>query len=412
LETIVPDFSLDKNFWRRFVKTYWNRRPTVIRAPFRSSIVTPAEVFRAVASATRRLREPTDDFSFRLDTGRVVLDADLDRWLPRIEDGSIERYFSRIGRTAAGQQFAIFVSDFQIELGWVFFNRLQEFLKGFYEIEGVPAGRAEVDLFCGNYRRTHTGVHRDSADVFCFVVEGRKRIRAWPADAVPSSSPVTGPASYGRFLKQSICLEGEPGDIIYWPSSYWHVAESRGRLGSSLSLGLYYGCGLARTMTPGLEAGSREILGGNKAIDSLPFSNRRGLLHLASSAERVGRESERLTRGIMRFWMERITGYGFARIPRPRGRVPLRVGQAVRANPASPILCRKFNDDLVISANGRSIAISNNRNVVELIRALNRGKAGRMADLLAAGQRKRKWSSRGVRRALMFLLDVRAVEYA
>jgi len=128
-------------------------------------------------------------------------------------------------------------------------------------------------------------------------------------------------------------------------------------------------------MTPGLEAGSREILGGNKAIDSLPFSNRRGLLHLASSAERVGRESERLTRGIMRFWMERITGYGFARIPRPRGRVPLRVGQAVRANPASPILCRKFNDDLVISANGRSIAISNNRNVVELIRALNRGKA-------------------------------------
>jgi 50S ribosomal protein L16 3-hydroxylase len=409
---MVPDFSLDKNFWRRFARTYWNRRPTVIRAPFRNSIVTPAEVFRAVASATRRLREPTDDFSFRLDTGRVVLDADLDRWIPRAEDVSIERYFSRIGRSAAGRQFAIFVSDFQIELGWVFFTRLQQFLKGLYEIEGVPANRAEVDLFFGNYRRTHTGVHRDSADVFCFVVDGRKCIRAWPADAVPSSSPVAGPASYGRFLNRSICLEGEPGDIIYWPSSYWHVAESGGRLGSSLSLGLYYGSGLARTIVPGLEAGSREILGGDKAKGSLPFSDQRAMLYLASSAERLGRESERLTRGLMRFWMDRITGYGFARIPRARGRVPLRLGQAVRANPASPILCRKFNHDLVVSANGRSIAISYHRNVVELIRTLNRGQDCLITDLLEEDQRRQQRPSRGVRRALMFLLDVRAVEYA
>jgi 50S ribosomal protein L16 3-hydroxylase len=408
---MVPDFSLDKNFWRMFTKTYWNRRPTVIRAPFRSSIVTPAEVFRAVVSATQRLREPTDDFIFHIDSGRVVLDADLDRWLPRADDGSIERYFSRIARTSARRQVAIFVKDFQVELGWVFFRRLRQFLKGFYEFEGVPAMRAEVGLFFGNYQRSNSGVHRDSADIFCFVVDGRKRIRVWPADAVPSSSPVTGPGSYGRFLKHSICLEGEPGDIIYWPSSYWHVAESGGWLGSSLSVALYYGSGLARSMTPGLEAGSREILGCDKAIGSLPFSNPRALFHLASSAERLERESERLTRALMRFWMDRITGYGFARIPRARGRVQLRVDQTVRANAASPILCRKFNHDLVVSANGRSIAVSYHRNVVELIRTLNRGQDFLTTDLLAVAQQKRQ-SSRGVRRALTFLLDVRAVEYA
>lgn len=409
---MMPDFSLDRNFWRRFTKTYWNRRPTVIRAPFRDSIVTPTEVFRAVVSATRRLREPTDDFSFHLEKGRVVLDADLDRLLPRAEDGSIDRYFARIKGTPAGQQFAIFVRDFQIELGWVFFCRLRQFLRGLYEIEGVPAERAEVGLFFGNYRQTHTGVHRDSGDVFCFVVDGRKRIRAWAAEAVSSSSPVVGPASYGPFLNRSVCLEGEPGDIIYWPSSYWHVAESEGWLGSSLSLVLYYGSGLAQVFTPGLEAGSRDILGGDKAIGPLPFSNRRVLRQLASTAERLGRESGRLTSGLMRFWMQRITGYGFVRVPRARGRVPLRMGQAVRANPAAPILCLKFNRGLVISANGRSIALSYDRSVVELIRALNRGRACQIAELLAAGQRKRQRPSGTVRRALMFLLDERAVEYA
>jgi len=312
----------------------------------------------------------------------------------------------------AGQEFAIFVSDFQVELGWMFFSRVRQFLKGLYEIEGVPAGRAEVDLFFGNYRKTNTGVHRDSADVFCFVVDGRKRIRAWPADAIPTSSPVSGPAPYGRFLKGSICLEGEPGDIIYWPSDYWHVAESGGWLGSSLSLGLYYGSGLSQALTSGLEAGSREIFGDGNPIPALPLSNRRMPPHLVSIAERVGRESGSLTRGLICSWMERITGYGFVRIPRARGRVALRVGKAVRANPASPILYRKLNNRLVISANGRSIVLSFHRDVERLIRTLDGGQACQIADLLAACRRKRQPSLRAVHGALKFLLNERALEYA
>jgi 50S ribosomal protein L16 3-hydroxylase len=386
---MIHDFSLDKNFWRRFTKAKWNRKPTVIRAPFRIPIVTSADVFRAVVSATRRVREPTDDFSFRLEKGRLVLAKDLDRWVPRAEDGSIKSYVSRIGRSAAGRQFTIFVSDFQIELGWAFFSRLQQFLKGLYEIEGVPSGRAEVDLFMGNYRRTHTGVHRDSADVFCFVIDGRKRIRAWPGDAIPSSSPVTGPSKYMRFLGRSICLEGKPGDIIYWPSSYWHVAESGGWFGSSLSLGLYYGSDLVRALAPGLEAGSREIFGNKNPIASLPFSNRRVPTRLLAVAERVGRESGSVTRALMSYWMQRITGYGFERIPRARGHVLLRAGKSVRANGASSILSRKVENHLVISANGRSIVVPFHRNVENLIGTLNHRRVCPIADLLAATRRGR-----------------------
>jgi 50S ribosomal protein L16 3-hydroxylase len=409
---MIRDFSLDKNFWRRFTKAKWNRKPTVIRAPFRSPIVTSADVFRAVVTATRRLREPTDDFSFRLEKGRVVLDKDLDRWLPRAEDGSIKRYVSRVGRSAARRQFAIFVSDFQIELGWAFFSRLQQFLKGLYEIEGVPSGRAEVDLFMGNYRRTHTSVHRDSADVFCFVVDGRKRIRAWPGNAISSSSPVTGPSQYMRFLGQSICLEGKPGDIIYWPSSYWHVAESGGWFGSSLSLGLYYGSDLVQALAPGLEAGSREIFGNKHPIASLQFSNRRVPTRLVSVAERVGRESGTVTRALMCCWMQRITGYGFERIPRARGHVQLRAGKSIRAKGSSLILSRKDENHLLIAANGQSIIIPFHRDVENLIDTLNHGRPCPITDLLTPSRRGRLQSIRTVRRALKFLLNARALEYA
>ena len=129
---MIHDFSLDKNFWRRFTKAKWNRKPTiVIRAPFSNPDRYFCRCFSSCRAAlTRRVREPTDDFSFRLEKGRLVLAKDLDRWVPRAEDGSIKSYVSRIGRSAAGRQFTIFVSDFQIELGWAFFSRLQQFLKG------------------------------------------------------------------------------------------------------------------------------------------------------------------------------------------------------------------------------------------------------------------------------------------
>lgn len=104
---------------------------------------------------------------------------------------------------------------------------MRHFLAGLYARVGVPAHRAEVDLFAGSYARTRRGIHLDSAAVFCFVIEGRKRIRLWPGSTFPDD------VGYWYGLKgerkqrsKSMCLDGEPGDILYWPASYWHVGES------------------------------------------------------------------------------------------------------------------------------------------------------------------------------------------
>jgi hypothetical protein len=404
------DFSLGKDFWRGFTRTYWNRKPTVIRAPFQEPIVTPAEVFRGVVAARRRLRQPTDDFKLLIGGRRIVLD--LDRWLPRAQDVSLERYHARLKRAGARGELGSNAIDFQDELGWTFYNRLRQFLRGLYEIAGVPP-RAEAELFLGNYRRTPSGVHRDQADIFCFAIEGKKCFRLWPAEAIRSSSPETGPVPYENHLKRSVCVEGMPGAIFYWPSSYWHIAESGGQLGSSLSVGLFYGFSFSRAIAASMGEWSREVDGdGRDPIGSLPFSKSKVSPELALIAQRAEGRPGRLTQRLMRRWLEQTTGYGFDRIPRVTGRAP-QLARRVRANPISPVLHWKFNGDLVISVNGRSIAVAYHPGIVRMLSRLNRGTPCEVKDLLRfGGRRPRREARQALRRTWKFLLDERALESA
>src|SRR6185436_729100 len=42
-----------------------------------------------------------------------------------------------------------------------------------------------------------------------------------------------------RYNAASVVLQGKPGDVIYWPSSYWHVGEDAGGLSVAISLALF-----------------------------------------------------------------------------------------------------------------------------------------------------------------------------
>jgi hypothetical protein len=130
------------------------------------------------------------------------------------------------------------------------------------------------------------------------------------------------------------------------------------------------------------------------------------------TAKDLLRRPERLTRGFVRFWMERISAYGFARLPRARGPGSLRLGRAVRREPSSPILCQKLGRELVISANGRSIVLAHGQDVVKLVDLVNSGRICTIADLLARSRPKaRAGRNDRVRLALEFLLRQRALEY-
>jgi hypothetical protein len=141
-------------------------------------------------------------------------------------------------------------------------------------------------------------------------------------------------------LATSICLDGEPGDILYWPRSYWHVGDSLGGTVSSLSLGLYAHDSLAATASRLVESEVARELGAENFIESLPASGTQ-LEALPPRARRAfARASNNLAMTLLRRRMEQVTGYAFEQIPRPPAGARLRASSIVAADPAFPIVYR------------------------------------------------------------------------
>src|SRR5262249_12557652 len=140
--------------------------------------------------------------------------------------------------------------DFNRALPWETWSRLRRFLGHLYQRIGIPAGFVDLVFFFGNYRNTPRGLHLDSADVFCFVVHCRKRIRIWGPAVLPNwrAQPYINRAEYARDLSRSICLEGEAGDLLYWPSRFFHVGESISALSGSVSVAMHYCASLVEPM--------------------------------------------------------------------------------------------------------------------------------------------------------------------
>jgi len=50
---------------------------------------------------------------------------------------------------------------------------------------------------------------------------------------------ITGRLRYRQFLDGATTLEGTAGDLIYWPSSYWHIGEPVGGFSITLNVGMF-----------------------------------------------------------------------------------------------------------------------------------------------------------------------------
>lgn len=115
----------------------------------------------------------------------------------------------------------------------------------------LTGGGAGIDLILGSYQRGFFNLHKDDQDVVTFVVEGRKRFLAWPyevfAHLAPTDRPIRtirhnpGPIDYAAEAGRATVLEGEPGNLIFWPAEWWHVAEGDGSFSVTSPIGWLYG---------------------------------------------------------------------------------------------------------------------------------------------------------------------------
>lgn len=190
---------------------------------------------------------------------------------------------------------------------------------------------------------------------------------------------------YQRFLDDAITLEGEPGDVFYWPSSYWHIGECVDGLSLSVSVTLWVN---ARPSADVLHYATRmveERLGTSDHANVYPFHPNR----IPQSAETVPQAMERavdalrkvsrdpgLARAVEVSWLNRVTAFGFTSVPPPLSWKALADDDVVQGDADYPIAWIPADDDEVVcSANGHSFTLPAHPHILKLIERLNSGAA-------------------------------------
>jgi 50S ribosomal protein L16 3-hydroxylase len=396
-------------FWRSFRHRYWERRGTVLRRPHGLLLSEPAELFAWVLGCCERFRSGDRGVAPEFFVEHAQLLAGFDRYLLEPGDRSIAQYSRRVTGLLKGRRFGLVIDDFQAQAPdlWV---RLRGFLSGLYEETGLPGEYAKATLFLGNYRRTPFGLHRGRCGTFMFVAHGRKRIRAWPDAFFRGKREMTNRLDYARYNSHSMKFDAGPGDIIYWPSDYWHIGEDAGGASAAISLGLFMEPDPAGDMARHVADLIGAHLGtGQARLDrgGSPARMRKGLHRAARALNAVSRDPA-LEIALTASRLNHLTGFGFSQVPGPERRSRLRESDLVRGDAHYPILWMRSDGELVCSANGHAFTVPAHPKVPALLRCLNRGVPVRVKGLLDAySTTERRGSIEFVasRKDLRFLLE-------
>jgi hypothetical protein len=247
--TPVDQWGAAPGFLDQLVERVQIGTPFVMDSPVRGGFGTEQEAFAGWQAIGRNYRagDRTPLSRFFLDGSEVV---DVERYLPDGSETELDQYLLRLRAMAAGQEVGWMLTEMQsCSLGvW---HRSCEFLGELHRRSGVPFGGTALDLFFSNHRRGFTGVHKDSQDVFTIVLRGTKRFRLWPFDALREHRKVPPGATqttvrldeldYGPIRAGALELVARPGQIMYWPRSYWHVSEASPAGALTLALGVIRG---------------------------------------------------------------------------------------------------------------------------------------------------------------------------
>ncbi|WP_413560829.1 JmjC domain-containing protein [Bdellovibrio sp. HCB209] len=229
---------LNEKFWSTFAKSHWEKKPLLVRNVKSDLLQMSAdEIFDLLVLYADRCRDLNDPegFKFFIDGAKADQEEVL-QVLPERDDKSLLGYHERME-----SEFSDYclVCDELLQVNLKKQQYLTEFTDALYRHVGFPNRFSEMGLYLGNYKKTPFGVHVDSCGVFSFPVAGVKKFRLWPAAYGDKHPELDRTFSYEKHKKHSQLLEVGPGDMTYWPSSEWHIAESDGSFSATWSLGVW-----------------------------------------------------------------------------------------------------------------------------------------------------------------------------
>ena len=401
-ETTAPD-------WDAFVDRWWQRRVVVFRA---ASPIVLGDAFTSALAAGRRQLADTYDAGARR-AAQFSIDgqqqAFVAPWLPIAADRDFAGYADRLAGPLAGRRHALMISRFHAH-DIALWSALRAHFAPLWQRIGLPLTGAITTLFHGDYEATPTGVHKDRFATMMFALAGRKRMRFWPAR--PWREPVSTITRYDAYLATSFAVEVGPGDVLYWPSSYYHVGESVGGIATSANIGIPID-----EHRPAYDIDDL-VSGANHDLDLPEAERRRGRLATGRSSALVrgalsatGELAPRLPPALRcalddlqrvtapaetaarqhALWLARRSAGGFEPPPPPGPRRRLHDGDRVHGDRAFPVLLAaargpaapgEHTRGWLCAASGRTLPVIPHPAVPALFAALGSGRPLRVGDLL------------------------------
>lgn len=386
--TLLRENTLD--LWFSFVRQYWERKAVLLTGEQAGVLprIGPDELFRAVVKCSGDFyRSGHQKVRFYVDGGEIdILEGGNQIVLPRNEDGSFEGYHRRMVSRHKVQDYALIIADWH-QFDRALWDRLLLSLEGLAGTVGISRSRIDTQVFLGTYKVTPFGVHKDSRSGFHCPVIGAKTLRFWPAQFAEKTPGLRGAHNYQQFLEESILLTAVVGDVIYWPSDYWHVGESDGSFSVTWGLGYWLGDGIRQLMVETLlkvldriESNASAIPpeGVTKAARTLD-----GVDQIMKDLQRAA-SSDELRQSVAQSWLQHHSAYGFLKVPPLLEPVDVPGRGVVRSKPAVRILVSQIApDSICVAAAGRSCVLPWSPSIPAIVDGLNQGDPLAIEDLFA-----------------------------
>lgn len=384
--------QLDQKFWKDFAKNIWEKQALSLKN-VKSGLLemTAAEIFDLLVLYSDRCRKQNDPegFKFYID-GFKAGPEDVLQVLPEKKDKSLLGYHKRMQ-----PEFSDYclVCDELLQVNLKKQHLLTDFTDELYRHVGFPNRFSEMGLYLGNYRQTPFGVHVDSCGVFSFPVVGTKNFRLWPAGYGEKHPALDRAFKYDKYKKDSTVIKATSGDMVYWPSSAWHIAESDGSFSATWSLGVWVDQShknmlnepindlLSTKLGPQAKLATtafKQLHSGNGEVAELPPAYQESLSTLQTLT------IDELQEVFLKSWMKHISLQGFKTLPGLNLKISNKSKIKLRSE-RSLILWQQSltkKNTSYFSFGGVLVKSSKSTDLLKLVKALNAGKTCLVSDFL------------------------------
>lgn len=376
--------------------------PVVLRKPVEQELFTERDTLEVIRdifqNPFRDLPHPkiilgdTELFSEHANDPDFIAER-LMELLPEPDRESAQDYVERIKKKASCPELFYYMKV-RANNNPLLWHKVREVQKHIFRHMPYPAGGVEIDIFFGDYSKTPTNIHRDGAG-FIYVVSGKKTFVVWPyrhfsglelvkKDAHLRPAYFLGEsAKFSEHESSGITLEGNRGDIIFWPDDHWHIGKGDGSTAITFCMSFFFNAPVLPDLFPSLQE-----IGESDPARYVPRSlapptgiqwGDSGPNSLVSSLDHWWNEASilhsRLKDSYTLLQIERASGAGFNQpfFPTQIDRSAVR-NLKVKCDPEYPILLLVRGQTVYVAANGVSRELPEGAgSVIRFVDWLNRG---------------------------------------